>query len=336
MKMKKAILAIVLSVVVAAGCGRKSPRPARVLIETSMGNITVELYDAAPLHRDNFLKLAEEGYYDSLMFHRVIDGFMIQAGDPVSRHAPQGIMLGSDDTEYTVPAEIDFPELFHRRGVLAAAREGDDVNPERNSSGSQFYIVSGKKFDDAKLDRLEATIAERLGHPFKFTEEQRKVYASEGGAPNLDRQYTVFGRVIEGMEVVDAIGKAATDAEDRPVQDIRILRMKVLAREKPSPDLSPVAGVWTEADPTDSLRRQGFVLFADGRASSVGRKTLLYKSWSTDGGTLTLRGVATEGGTPSIFSEGYAFSMPDSHTLCLEKDGQRMIYVRDGYFGARR
>ncbi len=242
-----------------------------VLIETSMGDIRVRLYDETPLHRDNFVKLAREGFYDGTLFHRVIKDFMIQAGDPNSKQAPAGAMLGSGDTGYTIPAEFVYPKYFHRKGVLSAARMGDDVNPERASSGCQFYIVTGTVFDDEGLTALEdqlngmqlqaafdslvrgrmqeivmmrqandTTGLRRLqdelielaeekvaADPFRFGDEQRLAYTTEGGAPHLDGQYTVFGEVIEGMDVAEAIQCVKTGHGDRPVQDVVIKRMKV-------------------------------------------------------------------------------------------------------------
>lgn len=191
--------------------------PAKCLIEitTDYGVIMAELYDATPQHRDNFLKLSEEGYFDSLLFHRVIEGFMIQGGDPNSKNAAPGVSLGSGGPGYQIPAEF-VDSLVHIRGAIAAARTGDGVNPERKSSGSQFYIVHGSPVDDAMLDMLE----KRKG--FKYTPEERAAYLEYGGAPFLDRDYTVFGQVISGFEVIDQIAKVPKDARDRPKQDVRM------------------------------------------------------------------------------------------------------------------
>ena len=191
--------------------------PPKCLLEitTSYGVMVVELYDATPQHRDNFIKLAEEGYFNDLLFHRVIDGFMIQGGDPNSKNAAPGISLGSGGPGYQVPAEF-VDSLVHIKGAIAAARTGDNVNPEKKSSGSQFYIVHGSPVDDAMLNAIES----RKG--FKYTDEQRKMYKEVGGTPFLDRDYTVFGRVIEGLEVIDAIAQVEKDARDRPKQDVKM------------------------------------------------------------------------------------------------------------------
>ena len=200
-------------------------RRVNVEIITELGTITVELYNETPIHRDNFVSLIKSGHYDSLLFHRVIPGFMIQGGDKRSRNAPAGMLLGEDSTERTIPAEI-LPGLINSRGALAAARDGDDVNPERRSASSQFYIVQGKTYQPADLDRLEERSA-RSGDGHKFTEAEKQIYATEGGAAHLDGAYTVFGKVVDGMEVVDAIAAMPTDANDRPLKDIRMyMRLK--------------------------------------------------------------------------------------------------------------
>ncbi len=194
----------------------------KVLIETSMGNITIMLYDETPLHRDNFIKLVESNFYDSILFHRVINNFMIQAGDPTSKNAAPDVLLGDSDTDYTIPAEFDYPKYYHKKGALAAARTGDDENPERRSSGSQFYIVQGRTFTDEKLDKYES----HLG--IKMPAEIREYYKTIGGTPHLDTQYTVFGEVLEGMDVVNAIAAVETNKDDRPLVDVRILKMKII------------------------------------------------------------------------------------------------------------
>lgn len=199
-----------------------------VLIETTCGNIRVALYNETPLHRDNFLKLAGEGFYDGLLFHRVISNFMIQAGDSASRNAPTGALLGDSPEGYKIPAEIRFPQLFHKRGALAAAREGDRVNPERASSASQFYIVYGRRFDDLMLDKVQQRLDENTGGSVKLTPQIREVYKQKGGTPHLDGQYTVFGEVIEGLDVVNRIQWVDTDTNNRPLTDVRILRMTVV------------------------------------------------------------------------------------------------------------
>ena len=197
----------------------------RVVLETTMGNIELKLYDATPLHRDNFRSLVQEGAFDSLLFHRVIRDFMIQGGDPDSKHAAPGVLLGEGDKPYTVPAEFRLEQgIFHRRGVLAAAREGDDVNPEQRSSAMQFYIVWGKVFDDEGLARVQDRLDARTGGRVKITPEMAEVYKTIGGTPHLDGQYTVFGEVTSGLDVVDAIQQVPTDPNDRPLTDVRILR----------------------------------------------------------------------------------------------------------------
>lgn len=243
-----------------------------VKIETTMGDITVKLYDETPKHKENFIKLVKEGVYDSTLFHRVIKNFMIQAGDPTSKTASATDTLGSGDVGYTIPAEFN-PKFFHKRGVLAAARQGDDVNPNKESSGCQFYIVTGRKFSEAQMINMENQMNEaRLDTVFqalarkhmkeiykmrkandmeglmelqdslenqarkevakepalKFTPEQIKAYTTVGGAPHLDGSYTVFGEVVDGMNVVAEIETAKTNRQDRPTQNIRILKATVV------------------------------------------------------------------------------------------------------------
>lgn len=243
-----------------------------VKIETTMGDITVKLYDETPKHKENFIKLVKEGVYDSTLFHRVIKNFMIQAGDPTSKTASATDTLGSGDVGYTIPAEFN-PKFFHKIGVLAAARQGDDVNPNKESSGCQFYIVTGRKFSEAQMINMENQMNEaRLDTVFqalarkhmkeiykmrkandmeglmelqdslenqarkevakepalKFTPEQIKAYTTVGGAPHLDGNYTVFGEVVDGMNVVAEIETAKTNRQDRPTQDIRILKATVV------------------------------------------------------------------------------------------------------------
>ncbi len=249
--------------------------PAKVLVETTMGNFTVLLYGDTPKHRDNFLRLAEEGYYDSTLFHRVINEFMVQAGDPDSKKAAPGQRLGSGGPDYKIDAEIVYPKHFHKRGALAAARQGDQVNPTKQSSGSQFYIVTGKKLSEEEAGQMDAYIqnnqkqeifnrlamaqrdsiiamqqrgdraglqalqdtlikqteAEAAANPAPgMTPEMKEAYTTVGGTPHLDGAYTVFGEVIDGMDTIDKIEKAQTDAADRPKEDIRILKMKVLEK----------------------------------------------------------------------------------------------------------
>ena len=192
-----------------------------VKMHTNYGEIVLKLYEETPLHRDNFIKLAQDGIYDGLLFHRVIEKFMIQGGDPDSRDAEPGKMLGEGTLGYNIPAEI-VPHLFHRRGALCAAREADDVNPNRESSSSQFYIVQGRTFTEKELNIMSKN------YGLKLTDEQRKVYTTEGGAPHLDGSYTVFGEVVEGMDVVDKIASVKRDKFDRPLEDVRIEHVEVI------------------------------------------------------------------------------------------------------------
>jgi peptidyl-prolyl cis-trans isomerase B (cyclophilin B) len=207
----------------------KKDRKRDVLLQTSMGDIIVRLSDSTPLHRDNFLLLVKKHYYDSLLFHRVINQFMIQAGDPESKQAAAGKPLGNGGPSYKIPAEFR-PSLFHKKGVIAAAREGDNVNPEKASSGSQFYIVQGKKFTDAGLDSLETM---RLKRPVPLA--LREVYKTTGGTPHLDQGYTVFGEVVKGMDVVDKIAGVATSKgidRDRPLENVQIVKATLIKRKK--------------------------------------------------------------------------------------------------------
>lgn len=274
--MKKAILLLTLVASCIMACTGNQQKKTHmekdnatlVRLETTLGNITVKLYNETPGHRDNFIKLVKEGAYDSTLFHRVIRSFMVQAGDPESKHASDTAILGNGDVGYTLPAEFN-PTLFHKKGALAAARQGDDVNPEKASSGCQFYIVTGKKFSQAQLinmenqinearldtafnilarkhmkeifkmrkagdnegllelqDSLEAQArAEVAKEPrFKFSKQQIDAYTTLGGAPHLDGNYTVFGEVVDGMDIVDKIESVKTNRADRPVTDVRILK----------------------------------------------------------------------------------------------------------------
>lgn len=205
-----------------------------VLLETTMGNIRISLYDETPLTRDNFLKITKMGIYDSLLFHRVIKDFMIQSGDTNSKHAKPGQLLGTGDFDYTTEAEFRLPQIFHRRGVVAMAREGDKENPERRSSACQFYIVWGKIFDDARIAKVQERIDSATQGSVKLTPEMIEVYKTVGGTPHLDGQYTVFGEVVEGMDVVEKIQQVQTDKNDRPLEDIRILKATV-TKDLPQP-----------------------------------------------------------------------------------------------------
>lgn len=249
---------------------KKIEKDATVEITTDKGVITVLLYGDTPIHRNNFLKLAEEGYYDGVLFHRVIKDFMVQTGDPNSKNAAPGQSLGSGDPNYTLEAEILYPKHYHKYGALAAARTGDQVNPERRSSGSQFYIVTGTKQSQRMMDMMADRMAqsvkqnywmklqkenideirrlqqagdrdsleafrvklvERLENEVKVPEMPQQMkddYINLGGAPHLDGEYTVFGEVLNGMDIIEQIQNAATDRNDRPTEDIHILKMKVL------------------------------------------------------------------------------------------------------------
>lgn len=244
----------------------------KVKITTSLGDIVIELYNETPKHRDNFLKLAKEGYYDGVLFHRVIRQFMIQTGDGDSKNADANTMLGMGGPGYNIEAEIVYPKYFHKKGALAAARQADQVNPKRESSGSQFYIVTGRAYTQDQLNQMQAQIAtmhtqqildsivaphrkeimkmraakdeaglDKLSQeliaqakaeyeksPFSFTPEQVKAYTTIGGTPHLDGQYTVFGEVVSGMDVVEQIENVETGRADRPKNDIKIISMTIL------------------------------------------------------------------------------------------------------------
>ncbi|HEX3165046.1 MAG TPA: peptidylprolyl isomerase [Chitinophagaceae bacterium] len=209
---------------------KKKDRKRDVLMQTTMGDIVIRLSDSTPLHRDNFLKLVKVGYYDSILFHRVIKDFMIQGGDPDSKKAAAGKPLGNGGPGYTVPAEFR-KTLFHKKGVIAAARTGDNINPAKASSGSQFYIAQGKVFTDAGLDSVETF---RLNGR-KIPAEQRAVYKTIGGIPHLDQGYTVYGEVVKGLDVVDKIAAVQTSKaqdRDRPLQDVRIIKAKLIKRKR--------------------------------------------------------------------------------------------------------
>ena len=245
-----------------------------VIMHTSLGDVTLKLYNETPLHRDNFIKLVKEGTYNGLLFHRVIKDFMVQGGDVTSKNAPMNKSLGAGDLGYTVPAEFVYPKYFHKKGALCAARTGDEVNPERASSASQFYIVTGKKYTEGELKQMEKQLESRLKQSIfarlqtenkakimqlyrngekeelailrdtlvgkteleaeKRKEEAclpaelREAYQSVGGVPFLDNQYTVYGEVIDGIEVVDAIQKVKTNKQDRPLENIVIKSMELV------------------------------------------------------------------------------------------------------------
>ena len=209
---------------------KKKDRKRDIELVTNYGNIILHLYDSTPLHRDNFIRLVKSGFYDSTLFHRVINNFMIQGGDPDSKHAKPGQPLGNGGPKYTVPAEFRV-SIFHKKGVLAAARESDDINPQKASSSSQFYIVQGRKFTDGALDTLEIR---RLGGR-KIPADQSEVYKTIGGTPHLDQNYTVFGEVVSGLDVVDKIAATPTSKDedrDRPLEDVRIMKAKLIKRKR--------------------------------------------------------------------------------------------------------
>jgi peptidyl-prolyl cis-trans isomerase B (cyclophilin B) len=197
------------------------PHDCLVEMETNLGTMTILLYDKTPQHRDNFIKLAETGYYDGLIFHRVINGFMIQGGDPNSRNAVKGARLGTGGPGYQVPAEFD-KTLFHVKGALAAARTGGPTNPEKKSSGSQFYIVQGKPMSEEQLKIYEAQ------KDIKYDEESKKILTTQGGTPFLDQEYTVYGRVVKGLDIIDKIAAVETNASDRPNNDVVIIKARVV------------------------------------------------------------------------------------------------------------
>lgn len=197
-----------------------APLDCLVELETDYGNMILKLYNSTPEHRDNFVKLVEKGYYDDLLFHRVIENFMIQGGDPKSKDAGATDRLGTGGPGYTIPAEFR-DSLIHVKGALAAARTGGPSNPEKRSSGSQFYIVQGRVLTEAALQRTEAQKG------IRYTKEQRDAYTTVGGTPFLDRDYTVFGQVIKGMEVIDKIAAVQTAAGDRPTKDVK-MKMRLI------------------------------------------------------------------------------------------------------------
>lgn len=246
----------------------------QVRMQTNLGTITLKLYNETPLHRDNFIKLVKDGQYEGLLFHRVINEFMIQGGDVTSKNAPLNKQLGAGDLGYTVPAEFIYPRYFHKRGALCAARTGDDSNPEKASSASQFYIVTGKVYSEGEIKQLEKQKESRLKQAIfnrlqnenkttimqyyksgdkdslaimrdtligkteietekrkeetKLTAQQREAYTTVGGVPFLDNEYTVYGEVTEGIEIVDKIQKVKTNSSDRPLENIVIESMQII------------------------------------------------------------------------------------------------------------
>lgn len=230
----KAVLLLLFLCFVIFSCSRqtmgirRADRKKDIEMVTTEGTIVLRLSDSTPLHRDNFLGLVKSRFFDSVLFHRVIKGFMIQAGDPDSKKAAAGVPLGNGGLGYTVPAEFR-PSLFHKKGVLAAARQGDNINPEKRSSATQFYIVQGRTFTDAQLDSIE--VARLQGR--KILPERREYYKTIGGTPQLDSNYTVFGEVVKGLDVIDKIAAIETSKgrdRDRPLKDVRIVSVKLVKR----------------------------------------------------------------------------------------------------------
>ena len=211
---------------------------AEVELETTEGNIRIALYNETPQHRDNFLKLVRMQVYDSLLFHRVIKDFMIQGGDLHSKHAAPGKLLGEGELDYTIEPEFRLPQIYHRRGVIASARESDRVNPERRSGAAQFYIVWGKVYDDRRLAKVQERLDSATNGQVKLTPEMIETYKTVGGTPHLDGQYTMFGEVTQGLDVVERIMKVETDKNDRPLNDVRILKVRIISdpyAPKPAP-----------------------------------------------------------------------------------------------------
>lgn len=272
--MKKYIVLMLLTVLsFSESCANKKIKETMIKFETTYGNITIKLYPETAKHHDNFLKLVNEGFYNGILFHRVIADFMVQAGDPDSKTAKPGVSLGSGDVGYTIAAEFIYPKYYHKRGALSAARQGDQTNPLKASSGCQFYIVQGKTFTDSQLDSIERNNEQKLegklfqeiantkqeevkkyrlernqpkldalrdtilaevhtqikNHPaFKLTAQQRADYKTIGGTPHLDGEYTVFGEVVEGLDIVDRISNVKTGKNDRPVEDIKVIKAEVV------------------------------------------------------------------------------------------------------------
>lgn len=232
MPIRKILCLLFFAVMLSSGVeAKKKDKRSIVRIETNVGVMRVALFDDTPLHRDNFLKLAESKFYDGLLFHRVIKDFMIQAGDPTSRNAGKDVKLGEGNNGYVIYPEFDLPYLYHWRGALAAAREPDSVNPDQYSSGCQFYIVWGKKYRPAAMDKVLFQLAEKgIG----LSQQMIDDYEMRGGTPHLDGSYTVFGEIVEGLEIVEKIQSVQTDDRDRPLEDVVITRMVVEKKSKNS------------------------------------------------------------------------------------------------------
>lgn len=234
------IFCSILTVISCSGLSKTTkkeiaPENKLVKLTTLKGVMILDLYDETPKHKANFLKLVENNFYDSLLFHRVINSFMVQGGDPKSKGAKPGVQLGNGGPGYTVPAEFN-AKLIHKKGALCAARLGDKANPKKASSGSQFYIVQGKKTSNAQLNNIENGI-KRTNPDFAYTEEQKKIYNEIGGTPFLDQNYTVFGEVIYGLDVIDKIASVETVLGDRPNEDV-IMQMEIVDKTT-TPELNP-------------------------------------------------------------------------------------------------
>lgn len=224
-------LLLILSLFTLSASAQTDTLRTEVDMETTLGHIRVALYNETPKHRDNFLRLVKSGYYDGTLFHRVIKNFMAQAGDSTTRHAKPGAEVGGYDPHYTVPAEFCFPQYFHRRGALAAAREGDDVNPKRASSSAQFYLVWGYVWNEPSLDKVQEGIWARTDSTVTLTPEVREVYCRLGGSPHLDGQYTVFGEIVEGLDVLEQLQAVPTNEKDRPLEDVKINKMTIAKKK---------------------------------------------------------------------------------------------------------
>lgn len=221
----KPFLTLIFAVLLSTLCHVKAQdTETLVLIDTDMGKIKVKLYNETPQHRDNFIKHIHDKTYEGLLFHRVIKQFMIQAGDVTSKDAPIEKELGNGDLGYTVPAEIVYPTYFHKAGALCAARTSDDENPQRASSATQFYIVTGKFFTEMELDKMEKE------KNIQLTPEQRQAYMHLGGAPHLDGKYTVFGEVVSGMKTVEKIQFVKTNEKDRPLKNVKIKKVSIIKK----------------------------------------------------------------------------------------------------------
>lgn len=220
--MKRILLPLIALLLTIGATAQTAEKRTRILMETSHGKMTFELYNETPIHRDNFISLVKSGTYRGVLFHRVISQFMVQGGNPLSRGAKPLADLNNDTTKLTLPAEIMPETHFHRRGALCAARTGDDVNPERRSSSVQFYIVTGRFFTDFDLENLSKETKK------VFTEAQKQAYMHEGGTPHLDGDYTVFGQLVDGWKTLTKIERQHTDERNRPLKDVVILNMEIL------------------------------------------------------------------------------------------------------------